>query len=95
MRKENIKEKKQELHEMQASIVATESRIDWLAREITNFKRDTSILRLKLLERKQKDELKRTKIMFHTVQNRLIGLGLGPIYTIQKAAHIKTNQYSN
>lgn len=89
------KEKKQELHEVQASIVNTQFRLDWLNREITNFKRDTSILRLKILERKQKEDLKKSTIKFHTLQNRLIGLGLGPIYTIQKAAHIKTNQYSN
>lgn len=89
------KEKKQELHEMQASIVSTQSRIDWLDREITNFKRDTSILKLKVLERKQKEELKRSTIKFHTLQNRLIGLGLGPIYTMQRPSHIKTNQYSN
>jgi hypothetical protein len=80
---------------MQASIVNTQSRIDWLDREITNFKRDTSILKLKVLERKQKEDLKNSTIKFHTLQNRLIGLGLGPIYTIHKAPHIKTNQYSN
>ena len=87
--------KGQELNDIRKDVMLLETDIKRLDRAIRNPKRVIPIIRLKTVESRLKKEYKAALIKLHTLENRLIDLGRGPIYGIHRVPQIKTNQYSN
>ena len=87
--------KGQELNDIRKDVMLLETDIKRLDRAIRNPKRVIPIIRLKTVESRLKKEYKAALIKLHTLENRLIDLGRGPIYGSHRVPQIKTNQYSN
>ena len=89
-----LKEPK-ELSEIKEEIALLDSVAQIYNRQIHDPNRDMSLMSLMRLERSVKKEIHSLTIKLHTMENRLIDLGRGPIYGIHRVPQLKTNQYSS